>query len=411
MRNEGDIAIKNQAKVMLMDLFVHGLEQVKGEKSVIDFLDRNKFNGNVDVVAIGKAATSMMKGADEVLGTSIKSALVITKQGYADSSLGYPCIESGHPIPNQSTLDAGFKLLEFIKNIQEDRRLLVLISGGASSLVEILPDNFNLDYLQKLNKWLVASGLTIDEMNRVRQSISLIKGGKALNNLEVEHMTQLLISDVRNDDIEIIGSGPFAAPSKLDKKAFSKTLPSWIHPLDNLETTIKPIKVYSHIVASNEMACQSIISYAKKKKLAVFYHGQSLYGDVYDLSESIAKYLFTAEQGVHIWGGEPTLSLPEITGRGGRNQSLALSLACHLDGLKDITVLVGATDGSDGPTEDAGATIDGDTLNRARHIGLASDYLMNADAGTYLAEAGDLISTGPTGTNVMDIIIALKEVN
>jgi len=187
-------------------------------------------------------------------------------------------------------------------------------------------------------------------------------------------------------------------------------VPDWLQKYIQPERPVATISVESHIVASNHMACQSIIEHAKQANYAVTYHGQSLYGDVFEVAESLAKKLINAESGLHIWGGETTLTLPENPGRGGRNQSLALALACILENKKGITVLVGATDGSDGPTEDAGAIIDGLTLQRGKmNNGTAKDYLAAADAGTFLAEAGDLISTGPTGTNVMDIVIALKE--
>lgn len=157
------------------------------------------------------------------------------------------------------------------------------------------------------------------------------------------------------------------------------------------------------------MACLAIIEEAKQANYAVTYHGQTLYGDVFELADLLAKELVNAQAGLHIWGGETTLVLPDNPGRGGRNQSLALALACKLDGINGITVLVGATDGSDGPTDDAGAIIDGFTLERGQYLGNVQDYLAAADAGTFLAEAGDLISTGTTGTNVMDLVIAIKE--
>jgi len=161
----------------------------------------------VAILAVGKAAAAMMSGAQNHLNEQIHSALIITKTGHSDNTLGWPCIESGHPIPNAQSLEAGTKLLEFISNIPKEIKFLALISGGASALVDVLPENMDLKRLQKMNKWLLASGLTIHEMNRVRQRVSLIKGGKALSHLSQNEMTQFLLSDVKNDDIEIIGSG------------------------------------------------------------------------------------------------------------------------------------------------------------------------------------------------------------
>ena len=395
-----------QPKEILSNLFCSALNAVNGRFVVEQQLHHNPIEGNVAVVAVGKAAAAMMLGAQNQLNEQIKSALTITKAEYIDKTLAWPCIESGHPIPNEKSLEAGAKLLEFIGNIPKGTTFLALISGGASALVEVLPENIDLELLQKINKWLLGSGLEIDEMNRVRQSVSLIKAGKALNSLSTNEMTQFLISDVKLDDIAIIGSGLFVA----DEQNISKSeLPDWLKKYMQAPEPIAQVSLESHIVASNEMACQAIIEHAKRENYAVTYHGQTLYGDVFELAESLVKELLKAKPGIHVWGGEPTLVLPEKTGQGGRNQSLALALACILENKKGITVLVGATDGNDGSTDDAGAIIDGSTLQRGHSLGSAKDYLTAADAGTFLAEAGDLLSTGPTGTNVMDIVIALKE--
>ncbi|MDH5660271.1 MAG: DUF4147 domain-containing protein [Gammaproteobacteria bacterium] len=399
-------------KQILSELFNSALNAVNGCSAVEQQLLRNPIEGNVAIIAVGKAAAAMMLGAQKQLKDQIQSALIITKVGHADNNLSWPCIESGHPIPNLKSLEAGAKLLEFISNIPEESKLLALISGGASALVEVLPENMDLKLLERINKWLLGSGLTIEEINRIRQAISLIKGGKALNYLSQNSMTQFLISDVKGDDPEIIGSGLFVAREKNSAFPDITKLPNWfkkyIQPVGHSNVQIS---VESHIIASNEMACQAIIEHANRLNYEVYYHGQSLYGDVYELAQSLAKELINGVSGLHIWGGESTLVLPDSPGRGGRNQSLALALACALEGIDGITVLVGATDGNDGPTDDAGGIIDGLTLQRGQSESsrCAKDYLLAADAGTFLANSGDLLSTGPTGTNVMDIVIALKE--
>lgn len=405
------MAQAQQSKYILNNLYYTAINSVNGCTVVEKQLQRSPIEGDVAVVAIGKAAAAMMEGAEKLLNKQIQSALIITKIGYAGKST-WPCIESGHPIPDSQSLEAGYNLLNFIKNIPKGTRFLALISGGASSLVEVLPENMDLGLLQQLTQWLLGGGLSIHEMNQIRQSVSLIKGGKALNYLAQNEMTQFLISDVKNDDIEVIGSGLFVA-KKTETATFS-ALPDWVKEHVQQPQPVAKVSVESHVVASNDMACQAVLEHAKQANYEVIYHGQSLYGDVFELADSLVKELIEAKAGVHIWGGETTLILPDKPGRGGRNQSLALALACLLENKKGITVLVGATDGSDGPTGDTGAIIDGSTLQRGTlhqesSLLKASDYLKAADAGTFLAAAGDLISTGPTGTNVMDIVIALKE--
>ncbi len=399
--------ISSEPKNILSDLFLYALDAVNGCRAVELQLQREPIKGDVAVVAIGKAASAMMLGAQNQLKDKIQSALIITKAGHDDQTLKWPCIEAGHPIPDEMSLKAGTKLLEFMENIPSDTTFLALISGGASSLVEVLPENIDLETLQKINKWLIGSGLTIREMNQIRQSVSLIKAGRALNYLKNNKRLQYLISDVKGNLSAVIGSGMFVSEKKNTLLDTSK-LPDWLNKLiPTKQPLITNLSVKSHVVASNEMACEAIIKKAESLNLDVTYHGQTLYGDVHDKADALAVDLINAKLGIHIWGGETTTVLPEEPGRGGRNQSLALALACKLENIKGITVLVGATDGSDGPTDDAGAIIDGLTLQRGG--GDAREYLSSADAGTYLAEAGDLISTGPTGTNVMDIVIALKE--
>ena len=398
----------SKSKQILSGLFQVALDAVNGCNVVEQALERAPIEGNVAVVAIGKAAAAMMLGAQNQLKDQIQSGLVITKAGHGDRLIDWPCIESGHPIPNESSLEAGANLLDFIKNIPNDTKFLALISGGTSALVEVLPNGVDLGKLQKINEWLLGSGLTINEMNQVRQSVSLIKGGKTLNYLSQNKITQFLISDVKGNLPAIIGSGLFVSEQDNNEQLDTSKLPEWLRDLMQPKERISSrVVTESHVVASNELACEAIIHKAKELGYTVNYHGQTLYGDVYEKADSLAIDLMNAESGIHIWGGETTIVLPEEIGRGGRNQSLALALACKLENKTGISVLVGATDGGDGSSEDAGAIIDGLTLQRGR--GNANDYLSAADAGTFLAEAGDLISTGPTGTNVMDIVIALKE--
>ena len=398
----------SKSKQILSGLFQVALDTVDGCYVVEQALERVRIEGNVAVVAIGKAAAAMMLGAQNQLKDQIQSALVITKAGHGDTLLDWPCIESGHPIPNEASLTAGANLLEFIENTPKDAKFLALISGGASALVEVLPKGINLEKLKKINQWLLGSGLTINEINQVRQSVSLIKGGKTLNYLSQSKVTQFLISDVKGNLPAIIGSGLFVSEQDNDEQLDISNLPQWLRDLmQPREHLSSKVKTESYVVASNHVACEAIIKKAKELGYVVHYHGQTLYGDVYEKADSLAVDLIDAELGIHIWGGETTIVLPESTGRGGRNQSLALALACKLENKQGITVLVGATDGGDGSTEDAGAVIDGLTLQRGGEN--AKDYLLAADAGTFLDEAGDLISTGPTGTNVMDIVIALKE--
>lgn len=410
-------------KKLLLDFYHEGLTAVHGHAAVVHAAKKYlSTNNSYAVVAIGKAAASMMSGAHHVLGTRMHSGLLITKYGHGCEHPDWNCIESGHPVPDQQSLNAGDSLLKFLANLPVDVPLLVLVSGGASSLVEVLPDAMELTDLQRLNNWLLASGLDIHQVNQVRRACSQIKGGRLCQHLQDRKVTQLLISDVPGDRIEMIGSG-LLCPDATSPEAVK--LPGWIKDFIQPGHQQQTDNIQSHIVASNSYLCEEIAAKASQQGCPVTLHHNALQGDVNTMANMLAQYLANCSTGIHIWGGETTVKLPESPGRGGRNQSLALALACKIQGWKDITVLVAATDGSDGPTSDAGAIIDGDTLSEAgleleatidneqanwerQH---AEYCLAMADAGSFLQSAGALISTGPTGTNVMDIVIALVDRN
>ncbi len=378
----------SQQKQLLSGFFYHGLQQAHGCEAVYRHLQQNPVKGDIAVVSVGKAASAMMQGAEKALGSQLKTALVITRYGYADKLSKWPVIESAHPVPDESSLYAGKQLIEFLVKIPEDRHLLVLLSGGSSSLVEVPAQGVTLDALQALNRQLLASGLPISEMNRQRQAVSRIKGGKALAFVKSRRLTQLLISDVEADQLQTIGSGPFVSSSSKECG----------------------IEVHHHIVASNPLVCETITRHATAAGHEVHYHGQQLYDDVHALAPRLAQELDMAAPGIHIWGGEPTICLPETPGQGGRCQSLALALAqeLHLSGQHNVVVLVAATDGMDGQSPDAGAVVDSETIRRGGGLEYARQCLEQANAGVFLAASADLLSTGPTGTNVMDLVIACK---
>jgi hydroxypyruvate reductase len=246
-------------------------------------------------------------------------------------------------------------------------------------------------------------------MNRIRRSLSCIKGGKLLHYLQdVSASRVLLISDVMGDDLSAIGSG-LLYPSAVDvtPDELPDPLRSWWRTCD----TSKPDHELPHVVvASLDQAMEAAAEKARSLGLAVTVHQQKLEGDAALTGQELAHSLrHTLEPGIHIWGGETTVTLPEHPGRGGRNQHLALSAAQELEGTQGLYLLAAGTDGTDGPTEDAGGLVDGGTINRGKLDGLlVAEHLKAADAGSYLAASGDLVSTGPTGTNVMDLVIALK---
>lgn len=393
------------------------LESVQGKAIVGQYLQTNKpFDGDIALLAIGKAACAMSDGATESLGDNIITGLVITKDGHCSNYKNTPGIEviyAAHPVPDERSLSAGEHVIAWLQTLPSALPLLVLISGGTSALVEKLPEGIGLTDLQRLNHWLLASGLPIQKVNAIRSSISTIKGGRLFKSVGDRQVIQLLISDVPNDRPELIGSGPFI---NSPQRSFScDSYPGWIRAMQLLAENDNDLyldiknNIQTTIIASNQIACEA----AKAMALAAGYRCEKVHpgleGDVHDCANTIMTYLDLADEGCYIWGGETTIELPDNPGRGGRNQHLALILAKKIQNRPEFYILCVGTDGTDGPTSDAGALVDAYTVKRGEDQGLdVSDALKKANAGTFLAASGDLINTGPTGTNVMDLVMALK---
>ncbi len=398
----------------LLELAHHAIDAVRGDRLVERALVDTPLAGPVDIAAIGKAAAAMISGACRALGERVRRALVITKTGHLCSELlqlpDLEVLEAGHPLPTPESLRAGARLLEWLREATPGRPLLFLISGGASSLVEAPVAGVSLDDLVKINRWLLASGQDIGRINAVRRRISRIKGGNLLLLTGERQLLVWLISDVAGDDPAVIGSGPLY-PCQIDVAA-QGDYPNWLLAiLDGLPQPepIRAVVPQHRILANLHSACEAAAAEARRRGLAVSVDPVELQGDAETTGRELARRLAGLPPGVHIWGGETTVRLPPQPGRGGRNQHLALAAATVLAGRDDTCLLAIGTDGSDGPTEDAGALVDGGTIGRGELSGLdASEQLRRADSGVFLETSGDLISTGPTGTNVRDLVIGWK---
>ncbi|MEW8683852.1 MAG: glycerate-2-kinase family protein, partial [Candidatus Thiodiazotropha endolucinida] len=225
----------------LIAIYQAALKRVEGRISVSNWLKQNPFPGPLRVIAIGKAAQSMLYGAYDVLNDRIDQALIISKQGHIDPTWcrQYGCFthQSAHPIPDESSLQAGRKLLDFISD-ESELPLLFLISGGASSLVEMAIDGVGLEDLVRVNDWMLGSGLDILQMNTIRKALSRIKGGRLLAYLEQTEVVGLVISDVPGDDPATIGSGLLTPDEGLAERLAALSLPSWLQ--DKLQRWERP---------------------------------------------------------------------------------------------------------------------------------------------------------------------------
>ena len=331
----------------------------------------------------------MVLGAHDALGPALERTLLITKDGHvAPQAHALPNVEifeSSHPMPDQRSLAAGERLLSWVSELPPDVEPLFLISGGASSLAEALMPGATFAQLTALNARGLASGLAIGELNAQRAKLSRIKGGRLAAQLAGRPARALFISDVPGHDPAVIGSG-LMGPSGVED--------------DRIER---------RVIASIDQAVATVCSHAQALGLSTWQDAQAFEGAADRLAVRFAHELHMNTDQVRVWGGESVVNLPENPGRGGRNQHLALVAARIIAGHDNLLLLVAGTDGTDGVTDDAGALVDGETCSRIALAELdVQQSLQTADSGTALAAAGDLIHTGPTGTNVGDLVIGLK---
>ncbi len=401
----------------LVGVFAAALTAVDGRAAVCRALNARDLAGRVWLIAVGKAAESMTRGALDALPGRCLGGILIAKEPPEDLNLfeaqGIECLAGGHPVPTQASLNAGERLLETLAATPPGATLLFLISGGASSLVEVPTDEVTLADLQSVNRWLLGSGLPIGCMNRVRTALSRIKGGGLLAALPQSPVRALAISDVPGDDPAVIGSGLLVPALELVPALAKLDLPDWLRGLTECGLAQRPTSRSRcpeiELVASLNLAREAAAQAGRAAGLAVRVDQTLLAGDAASRGRELARRVMDGPRGLTVWGGETTVRLPPAPGRGGRNQHLALAAALELAGRADCFLIAAGTDGGDGNTGDAGALVDGGTLERAALDGFdGADCLARADSGHLLAASGDLIRTGPTGTNVMDLVLGLR---
>ncbi len=359
-----------------------------GRRCVAAALARTPLPGPVHIAAVGKAAAAMALGAREALGSAPEHTLVITRDADSCTALSaFPDTEihiGAHPLPDERTLACGARLLAWVRALPPAATPLFLISGGASALVEVLAPGVSLAALQDLNREGLRSGVDIAAFNARRVQVSALKGGKLAAALGGRPARALFISDVPGDDPAVIGSGLMGPAAGGDR-------------------------VQREVIASIETALEGAAAHAAAQGLAVHRAPQRFADSAVRVAARCAHELSLQRVPVCLWGGESTVTLPPNPGRGGRNLQLALAAARLIAGHDELLLLAAGTDGSDGVSEAAGALIDADTCARVSLAGLdADDCLARADAERALQASGDLIYTGPTGTNVGDLVIGLK---
>jgi hydroxypyruvate reductase len=357
---------------------------VDGRRRVRAALAGRQDAGPVSAFAVGKAAASMMLGACDALGDRLQRGLVVVPQGAIPAELarlpGIRCLEAGHPYPDERSLAAGEALVAFAAATPLRSRVLLLVSGGASALLEVPAPGVGLPELRALFERSLSERMDIETLNRERAALSRVKGGKLPALFAGSSIEAYMISDVPRDDPAVLASGLLAAPGLVPR-----------------------------LVGSLDDALDAIARAALARGLRPLCATARLAGDAEDAARRICHELAVGTADLLIHGGETVVRLPARPGRGGRCQHLAAAAARCIAGHPDYLLLAAGTDGRDGLSDDAGAIVDGATEERALDAGLElAAALAAADTGALLEETGDLIHTGPTGTNVGDIVLALR---
>jgi len=397
------------------------IDSVLPERAVEEQLASLNLGENIYLVAIGKAAWRMAKAAKESLKDKIKEGIVITKYGH---SLGYieglQIYETGHPIPDENTIKATKTVIDMIKNLDEDDEVIFLVSGGGSSLFELPNDGVKLEDLQKLNDVLLKSGANIIEINTVRKHLSQVKGGKFAKIVEPAKIYSLILSDVLGDRLDSIASGPaFPDSTTLEDvenilNKYNLDLPENI--LQAFTETPKSLNnVETYIIGSVTKVCENAQQIAEKLGYNSIILTTTLDCEAKEAGlflASIAREIKEKDRPVNkpcavILGGETVVKV-QGKGSGGRNQELALSAARGICNYEGVIIASVGTDGTDGPTDAAGGIVDGQTLNRLKEKNIdIESVLKNNDSYMALQAIDGLIKTGPTGTNVNDLIFIL----
>ena len=379
--------------------------------------------GRVLVVGAGKATASLAAGLEAVLGTRIDDGVIVVKHGHAEPLKRIRTFEGGHPIPDAAGEAGTHAMLELLRDLSPDDRVFVLLTGGASALLAAPAEGLTLADEAAVTDLLLRSGAAIEEINTVRKRLSRVKGGGLLRALAPAECVTLLVSDVPSNDAGMVGSGPTipdqAAPGEamavLEHYGIAGEVPFAVTEILRRPPIVPPRITPAQVImlAGSGTALEAATKAARARGFEIDFLDPNMDGDTHaaaarfaaELKAAAARRRAGGPPAVLLAAGETTLKVAG-EGKGGRNQEFALVAARLLDGERGVALLSAGTDGTDGPTDAAGGFADGTTVRRAQAAGIDLDAcLADNDSHTVLAALGDLLVTGPTGTNVMDLVI------
>lgn len=386
------------------------------------------------VVGGGKASTAMAAALYSILGARLTGGLVVTKYDHVDPTLDIgpvKVVEAGHPLPDEAGVTGSRRMADILTRASGRDLVLAVISGGGSALLVLPANGLTLADMQRTTDLLLRCGATVVELNTVRKHLSQIKGGGMARLAGQAPVASLVLSDVVGDPLDAIASGPLVpdpttfadAWNVLQRYDLVERVPKAVRDRlragcdDRVPDTPKPgtarfQHVQTIVIGSNRQAAEAAVKAAQgwglnALLLSTFVEGEARH--VGQVAAALAKELANYDHPVArpaclVWGGETTVTV-HGHGMGGRNQELALAAALAMEGLPNVVLVALGTDGTDGSTDAAGAVTTGETVARARALGLdPTAYLENNDAYHFFDALGDLIHTGPTGTNVNDLL-------
>ena len=397
-------------------------------------LDLTAFQ-NIYVVGGGKATAPMARAVEDLIGERITQGLVNVKYGFAEALERIEVLEADHPVPDRNGVEGTRRIMDLLGAAGEKDLVVSLISGGGSALLPQPSGNIRLEEKQAVTRKLLECGASIDEINAVRKHISASKGGQMARAAAPATTINLMLSDVVGDRMDVIASGPFVPDEStfgeawqiLERYDLLESAPESVRShLDQGRQGKQPetpkagdpafVRVTNLVIGSNIQALEQAATHAETLGYRTLILSSMIEGETRDVAKvhaAIAREMLQSRQPVPppaciISGGETTVTL-RGTGRGGRNQEFCLAAALEISGLPERVVLLsGGTDGNDGPTDAAGAVVDPRTVQKGKSAGLeAVAFLDNNDAYTYFTTTGELLMTGPTRTNVMDVRLIL----
>ncbi len=436
-------SLKRDAEV----IFLAGVAAVEPRRAVLEHLSLEgdiltvgdhtiplEGEGAVHVIGAGKAGGPMAAAVEEVLGDRLSGGLVVVKDGHLHPTRKVRLLEASHPIPDRRGMEAAGEVAGILGSAGKEDLVICVISGGGSALLPLPVPGVSLEDLEETTGALLASGCPIHEINAIRKHLSRLKGGRLAQLAHPARVVSLILSDVPGDDLDAIASGPTVPDpttfadclATVDRYDLKGKIPARVlrhleegfrgeHPETPKPEDAKAWRVVNLLVGNNRRAVRAAAGKAESLGYRTLILSSAMEGEAREIAlahTAIAREILSGGAPLKppacvISGGEPTVTL-RGKGVGGRNTEFALAASLDMAGLEGVVILSAGTDGTDGFTEAAGAFAESATISRAREAGMdPSDRLDDNDSYTVFKRLDDLLVTGPTGTNVMDLRVVL----